>query len=64
MTHLSQDVLGRYLGGSLSREDRDGVEWHLEHCPICKEEISVKDAVRLVRESKERRTGLVRSAGY
>jgi uncharacterized protein (DUF2267 family) len=41
--HLSREAVVRYLTRSISPEERETVEWHLEHCPICGKEISVRD---------------------
>ena len=62
MTHLSRDALARYLSKTDSREERIGVVWHLEHCPVCKQEITVRDFILMAREARQRMVGTVRAA--
>ena len=62
MTHLSRDALARYLTKSDSKEERIGVDWHLEHCAICKQEITVRDVALIARDARERLVAAVPSA--
>jgi hypothetical protein len=61
MTHLSRDALARYLIKTDSPEERIGVDWHLEHCPICKQEITARDVILIARDARERPGDAVRS---
>jgi hypothetical protein len=62
MPHISHDTLARYLIHTDSENERMRVDWHLEHCPICKEEISVRDMVIAARKARERMVVAIRSA--
>lgn len=62
MKHISREALARYLIEADSEEDRIVVDWHLEYCPICREQITERDIMRIAREARERLVAAVRSA--
>ena len=47
--HPSRDALARYLTRSISSGEREQVEWHLEYCPICEKEITVRHIVDIAK---------------
>ncbi len=62
MTHLTNDVLARYLIQTSPTPEREMVDWHLEYCPICSEEISIRELVLTARDARERLVAAVRAA--
>ncbi len=54
MTHFTRDVLARYLNHGSPTAEREIVDWHLEHCPICADEITVKEILLAARAGRER----------
>ena len=61
MTHLSRAALARYLIQTSPTGEKEGVAWHFEHCPICKEEFTVREMLDIAIEARERLTSAVRS---
>jgi hypothetical protein len=49
--HLRRAALARYLARNISPKERDEVEWHLEHCPVCEKEITVRDIVEIAKQA-------------
>ncbi len=62
MQHLSDETLARYMICTSPPEERRGVEWHLENCPMCHEEFSVRDLIDIARNARERIVAAVRAA--
>ncbi len=59
--HLSPDVLARYLMRTGMTAELYNVENHLLRCPICMEEITVRDLVNAAKEVREKLVSAVRA---
>lgn len=57
MQHLFREALVGYVSDTDSDEERAKVEWHLANCPVCREEITARDIVLIVRDIRDQCIG-------
>jgi len=62
MQHISTEALARFILQTSSDGERDFVNWHIENCRICKEEITAREIVCVAKDAKRRMLTAIDSA--
>lgn len=60
--HFSRDTLSRVILRNSPRYEAATVVWHLQHCALCREQITGKELLELARQAKDHLVKAMRSA--